>query len=105
MIDSIASLASGATAAAAHSPQVTLADHVDQGEGSAFANWFDAQIDAVDDQIRAGDEALRSLALGETSNIHHVMMALEKARLSMSLVVEVRNKALEGYQEMMRMQL
>jgi flagellar hook-basal body complex protein FliE len=48
---------------------------------------------------------VRRLAVGTETNVHQVMLALEKARLSLELVVQVRNKLLEAYQSVMQMQV
>ena len=53
-------------------------------------------------QIQA-DELQNKLATGEVTDIHDVMIAVEKANLSMELMVEIRNKIIEAYQEIMRM--
>jgi flagellar hook-basal body complex protein FliE len=45
------------------------------------------------------------LATGESGNLHHVLLELEKAKLAFQLTVQVRNKILEGYQDIMRMQI
>ena len=42
---------------------------------------------------------------GEVTDLHQVMLSGEKARLGMELMLEVRNKLLEGYQQIMRMQI
>jgi flagellar hook-basal body complex protein FliE len=75
------------------------------GSEMDFAAWFDRQLDELNQQIGSSEVALRNLAAGETDNIHHVMLSLEKAKLSFQLMLQVRNKALEAYQEVMRMQL
>lgn len=63
---------------------------------------------ALDDvnrlQVEA-DQAVTALAEGEASDIHQVMVAAEKAKLSLQLTVQVRNKMVEAYQEISRMQL
>ena len=46
-----------------------------------------------------------ALASGQAPDLHSVTIAAEKATLSFQLAVQVRNKALEAYQEIMRMQL
>jgi flagellar hook-basal body complex protein FliE len=69
---------------------------------------FDAMVDAVNglnQQMIGNDQAVQSLALGDTGELHQVMMNMEKARLSFELALQVRNKALEAYQELMRMQV
>jgi len=50
-------------------------------------------------------QAVQQLALGNTDNLHRVMMNLEQTRLSFELALAVRNKALEAYQDLMRMQV
>ena len=45
------------------------------------------------------------LATGQASEIHSVMIAAEKAELALELTLQLRNKALEAYQEIMRMQV
>ncbi len=70
-----------------------------------FAAWFDQQMVEVNSQLNSSEVNLRQLASGENNNIHGVMMSLEKAKLSFQLVLQVRNKALEAYQDMMRMQI
>ncbi|MCU7815187.1 MAG: flagellar hook-basal body complex protein FliE [Candidatus Thiodiazotropha sp. (ex Rostrolucina anterorostrata)] len=70
-----------------------------------FASWFDHQLSELNEQIKTSEVDLRKLATGETNNIHHVMLSLEKAKLSFQLMMQVRNKALEAYQDVMRMQV
>ncbi len=45
------------------------------------------------------------LASGKLENVHDLMIAMEKSKLALGLAVEVRNKLIEGYKEIMRMQL
>lgn len=56
------------------------------------------------DQVVAR-EAAQKLATGEVKDIAEVMIASEKATLSLALTLQVRNKLLEAYQEIMRTQL
>ena len=72
---------------------------------SDFSDWLDQQVKGLDAQIDSADASLRAFAIGETSNIHHVLLSIEKARLSFDLAVQVRNRLLEAYQEIMRMQV
>ena len=53
----------------------------------------------------AADKQLRELALGGTQNLHEVMIAVEEAKLSLQLMVQIRNRALEAYQDVLRMQI
>lgn len=55
-------------------------------------------------QAEAG-KAVNGLVTGEATNLHDVMIAVEKARTSFDLLMEVRNKAIDAYREIMRMQV
>jgi flagellar hook-basal body complex protein FliE len=70
-----------------------------------FSSWLTAEVDKVNGQMLAADRQLRGLALGETQNLHQVMIALEEAKLSLQLMVQIRNRALEAYQDILRMQI
>ncbi|MBT9172556.1 MAG: Flagellar hook-basal body complex protein FliE [Syntrophomonadaceae bacterium] len=50
-------------------------------------------------------EAARNLVLGEAQDVHQVMIAMEQARLAMQLTVQLRNRLVEAYQEVSRMQI
>lgn len=73
--------------------------------GSEFSKWFNTQLAELNHQISESDSQLRMLATGETNNIHQVMLSLEKAKTSFELTLQVRNKLLEGYHDIMRMQI
>jgi len=51
------------------------------------------------------DQAITNVQLGRSGSIHEAMIALEKADLSFRAMMQVRNKILEAYQEVMRMQV
>lgn len=70
-----------------------------------FTAWFDRQLSELNEQITTSEVELRRFATGETNNIHHLMLSLEKSKLSFQLLLQVRNKAMEAYQEVMRMQV
>ena len=70
-----------------------------------FASWLTAEVDKVNGQVLAADKQLRELALGGTRNLHEVMIAVEEAKLSLQLMVQIRNRALEAYQDVLRMQI
>jgi len=76
-----------------------------QDNVQSFEPWLINKFDEVNEKINESDTLVRKLAMGETENLHQVMMALEKSKLQFTLVTEVRNKLLESYQEVMRMQI
>ena len=70
--------------------------------------FSDALRDAVEqvntDQVRA-DNAIQEFVSGKTKNIHETMLAIERAELSLKMMTQVRNKVLDAYKEIMRMQI
>lgn len=76
-----------------------------QAPGKDFAAWMNQEMHNLNQVMHDADTGLRGLAVGEAVNLHEVMMTLEKAKLTFQLALSVRNKLLEGYQELMRMQL
>jgi flagellar hook-basal body complex protein FliE len=52
-----------------------------------------------------GQSSLRELALGDMDNLHQLIMGMERTRLQFDLLMSVRNRVLEAYQEIMRMQV
>jgi flagellar hook-basal body complex protein FliE len=70
-----------------------------------FSAWLSSEIEKVNGQVLAADQQIRDLALGRTQNLHQVMIAIEEAKLSLQLMVQVRNRALEAYQDILRMQI
>ena len=73
------------------------------GSAGDFAHWLDQEFTEVNDKLNQADDLVRKLTLGEVDNVHHVMIALDQARISFQLLTQVRNKLLEGYQEILRM--
>ena len=71
----------------------------------SFTDWMTQQVANTNDLIIQADNGVRKLALGETENLHQVMIELEKAKLSFELIMQVRNKLLDAYQDLMRMQI
>lgn len=72
---------------------------------TGFSQQLLSEISSVNDKLLASESALQDLATGKSTNIHHVMLALEDARLSFQLLTQVRNKLLESYQDIIRMQV
>lgn len=72
---------------------------------SSFVDWLDEQVKTVGHEIQSADREVQKLALGETENLHQVMLSLERARISMDLLVQVRNRLLDAYQDVLRMQV
>lgn len=67
--------------------------------------FFSELVNKVNDMSLQSDQAIQKLATGENRNLHETMIAVEKASVSFLFMSQVRNKALEAYQEVMRMQV
>lgn len=76
-----------------------------QAKTQDFGAWLAGALGGVNRQLVQADQGLRELAAGETQNLHQVMIALEEARIGVQLLVQVRNRLLEAYQEVLRMQV
>lgn len=71
----------------------------------SFSSTLKESIDNVSKLSNEADNAIKGLASGEHTNIHDTMIAIEKANLSFNMMVQVRNKLLAAYEEVMRMQV
>ncbi|CUA80114.1 flagellar hook-basal body complex protein FliE [Anoxybacillus suryakundensis] len=71
----------------------------------AFSQFLKEAIHEVNKQQIESDQLTTKLAKGENVDLHNVMIASQKASVSLQLAIEVRNKVIEAYQEVMRMQV
>jgi flagellar hook-basal body complex protein FliE len=95
-IEAIPALSSiPADAAVASAPDVT---------GTMFDSLL-SNLSEVNTKLLEGQQSVARLAAGDMDNLHQVMMNLEQTRLTFELALAVRNKVLEAYQELMRMQV
>jgi flagellar hook-basal body complex protein FliE len=70
---------------------------------SSFQDTFKALVSNVDHQLKEAGQMAEDFALGKSSSIHEVMIASEKAGLSLRFLMQIRSKLMEAYQEIMRM--
>ncbi len=70
-----------------------------------FGDVLKESIGEVNRLQNEAEKAAKDLALGRAENIHDVMISMEKASVSFRLMTQVRNKIIEAYQEVMRMQV
>ncbi len=71
----------------------------------SFQNVLKEFIKDVNRIQNEAGEAIEKAISGEITDIHDVMIAVEKAKTSFELLMEVRNKMLEAYKELMRLQV
>ncbi|HZK54569.1 MAG TPA: flagellar hook-basal body complex protein FliE [Desulfosporosinus sp.] len=74
-------------------------------KGTDFSKFLTDALGQVDALQKNADAASLQLATGQVDDLSSVMVALEKASLSLSLTVATRDKALEAYNQIMRMQI
>ncbi len=70
-----------------------------------FSETLKGLIDQVNELQKNSGVQIQEFVAGRQGNLHEVMAAIEEAQLGFQLMVEVRNKLLESYQELMRMQV
>ncbi len=79
------------------------------GAGSApasgFADTLKHVIAEVNDAQNQANLAVSQMLTGENQNIHQTMIAMQKAEISFQLMMEVRNKIVNAYEEIQRMQV
>lgn len=76
--------------------------------GQSFDDFGDVLANAINtlnQKENTANQAIASLAAGEDIEIHQVMLAMQEADISFQLALEVRNKIVDAYQEVMRMQV
>ena len=70
-----------------------------------FKSTLNEFLQDVNEIQKDADSATESFLNGEVTDIHQVTIAAQKARVSLELLLNIRNKLLESYQEIMRMQI
>jgi flagellar hook-basal body complex protein FliE len=71
--------------------------------GATFENLLGNMVQEVNAKQTAAGEAVKGLMSGQNVSLHQAVIAMEEASVSFQFMVEVRNKLLESYQELMRM--
>jgi flagellar hook-basal body complex protein FliE len=82
-----------------------LSAGVPDAQGPAFAQTLKESIDKVNTLQLEADRSIQALSTGESQNLHQTMISMEKARVSFELMMQVKNKIITAYEEMMRMQI
>ncbi len=80
-------------------------NNVEQNKDQSFQNMLENAINEVNDEQVQGYNAMENIATGKVTNLQEAVQRIEEAELSMKLALEVKNKALNAYKEIMRMQV
>lgn len=73
--------------------------------GDAFAQSLKSAMNDVNDMQETSEKAMSDIATGQVKDLHQAALAIDKAEISMKLMLEVRNKALNAYQQISRTQM
>jgi len=83
----------------AHKPQAKA-----PAGGKSFVDTLKDSVAKVEGMQQAANQSMTDLAVGRTKNLHETMISVEQASISFSMLRAVRNKVVNAYQEIMRMQ-
>jgi flagellar hook-basal body complex protein FliE len=75
------------------------------GAGKTFSDILTDSMEKVNLYQHESDSAIKELVAGRNKNIHETMLTIERADTSLKLMMQVRNKILDAYREIMRMQV
>ena len=88
---------------------IPLSTHLVSSEGiqknNDISQWIGKSLKSSNAALNKSDQALQSLALGNTHNLHGVMLQLEEAKLSFQLIEQIRSRSLSAYHELMKEQI
>jgi len=73
--------------------------------GASFENLLGGLVNDVAQKQAAASHAVTGLLSGQNVSLHQAMISMEEANVSFQMMVEVRNRLLDSYQELMRMQI
>ncbi|MBC7690456.1 MAG: flagellar hook-basal body complex protein FliE [Methylotenera sp.] len=84
---------------------MTVPDLQGPDKSGHFSEMLSSTMEKVNnDQVQA-DRSIKELVAGRSKNIHETMLTIERADASLKLMMQVRNKVLDAYKEIMRMQV
>ncbi|ATB70171.1 flagellar hook-basal body complex protein FliE [Sulfurospirillum diekertiae] len=70
-----------------------------------FSKILQDSIEEINDSQVKGDKAMADIATGEVKDLHQAALSINKAEMSMKMMLEIRNKALSAYKEIARTQI
>ncbi len=73
--------------------------------GSAFSDILLDALQEANQLQSSADKAIQGIAAGDTENVAEVMTAVEKADLAFRTLMQVRNKLVDAYEELMRLRI
>ena len=86
-------------------PSTQKASHSPAETGKAFSNLLSNALNQVNQSQVQANQSAQNLVNGTDSNLHNVMISAQKAEITLTAAVEIRNKVVDAYQSIMRMQI
>jgi flagellar hook-basal body complex protein FliE len=71
--------------------------------GPEFKDMFNGFLKDVNEMQLKADQSIQKMVSGEVKDVHQVMLAVGEAKVAFNLLLEIRNKTMEAYQEVLRM--
>lgn len=71
----------------------------------SFGKYFNDIMDRTNNKLLEAEKMTENFASGKVDNIHQVLIASEKANIALQFTLQVRNKIMDAYNEIMRMQI
>jgi len=84
---------------------LSQAQNTDNDKSMGFADMLKNSINEINSLQQQSAEMKSTLVTGEVNELHQVMISAEKSSLAFQLTLQIRNKVVEAYQEIMRMQV
>jgi len=76
-----------------------------QPDGESFSDVLKRSLNEVNDLQKDSEKAAVDIATGQVKDLHQAAIAIGKAETSMKLMLEIRNKAISAYKEILRTQM
>lgn len=86
-------------------PAATAKSAAPAAAGPSFQELLSKAIESTQDTLDTSQAQTDALLTGQIDNLHDIPIATTKAELALDLVIQVRNKAVDAYNEVMRMQV
>ncbi|MDG5815649.1 flagellar hook-basal body complex protein FliE [Chitinispirillales bacterium ANBcel5] len=71
----------------------------------SFKDTMNGFLKDVNDMQNKADQSIKKMAAGEITDVHQVMSTVEEANVAFNMMMEIRNKVMDAYQEVMRIRL
>jgi len=86
-------------------PEAAKIQSSEQGNKVSFSDVLKESIQKVTELEKEADKEVEKLAKMESQDIHNTMIAMEKADMTFQMMMQIRNKIISAYEEIMRMQV